>query len=221
MCRREMKSPLLFVLGAIGLLGVLGYFQHSALGEPVESGGVIEGTVDHAMLATDAAVVFIKEVPGDVPSPKDKGVMSQKKITFNPRVLPVMVGTTIECPNDDNVTHNIFSPAKSAKQFSFGLYPPGSRKELVASKVGVIPFLCNIHSEMGAFCVVCPNKYFTKTDTNGKFKIENVPAGDYKLTFWHERLKPKTIEVKVTAGSTQTVKFSDLEKGKYSIDLLK
>ena len=219
--RRIAKPLSLVALALVTTLSAIGYFQHVAFGEVSDKVGTIEGTVDNAMLATDSAVVFIKEVPGDVPSGKDKGSMSQKKITFNPRVLAVVVGTTIECPNDDNVTHNIFSPTKSAKPFNFGLYPPGSKKDIVASKVGVIPFLCNIHAEMGAYCVVCPNKYFAKTDTNGKFKIENVPAGVYKLTFWHEKLRPKTIEVKVTAGATETVKFSDLDKGKYSIDLLK
>ena len=221
MARRAMKPTLLFAVGALGLLGLFGYFQHAALGEPAGSVGTIEGTVDNPLIATDTAVVYLKDVPGVYPPPKEGGTMSQKKITFNPKVLAVQVGSKVLCPNDDTVTHNIFSPQKSAKAFTFGLYPPGSNKELELTKVGVVPFLCNIHAEMGAFCVVCPNPFFAKTEKDGKFKIENVPVGTYKITFWHEKLKPKTVEVTVTAGKTETVNFNGLDKGKYSIDLLK
>mgnify|MGYP003350457561 CR=1 FL=1 len=223
MAYRFTKFAPLIVLAPtiVAAFVAIGYLQHSAMGQSTDKVGTITGVIDNPMIATDTAVVFIKEVLGDAPAPKDKGSMSQKKITFNPRVLPVVVGTTIECPNDDTVTHNIFSPTKSAKAFNFGLYPPGSKKEIVANKVGVIPFLCNIHAEMAAFVVVCPNAYFAKTEKDGKFKIENVPEGKYKLTFWHEKLRPKTVEVTVTAGATENVTFTNLEKGKYSIDLLK
>ena len=222
MIRRFTKPSSIVAMGVVIALATIGYFQHSAMGEPSSEFGTIEGSVTDALISEkDAAIVYVKESSGAIPAPKDKRMMSQKKITFNPKILAVMVGTTVECPNDDNVTHNIFSPAKSAKPFNFGLYPPGSKKEIVTNKAGVVPFLCNIHAEMGAFCVVCPNQFFAKTDTTGKFKIENVPAGKYKLTFWHEKLRPKTIEVTVTAGETRTVDFSGLEKGKFSIDLLK
>ena len=221
MTRHFVKPILLVALVLASTLAGIGYFQLVALGEVSNPVGTIEGTIDNSMMATNSAVVFIQDLRADVRTTKDKSLMSLKRITFNPRVLPVVVGTTIECPNNDNLTHNIFSPTKSAKPFNFGEYPPGSRKEIIASKVGVIPFLCNIHAEMGAFCVVCPNKYFATTDVNGKFKIDKVPAGDYKLTFWHEKLRPKTIDVKVTAGATETVNFGDLERCKYSVDLLK
>jgi plastocyanin len=204
------------IIGSIALL--LGYLQHVALGQSNKT-GTISGTVTDTLLATDTAVVYIKEFRGEIPPQKAVSTVSVKKITFQPRVLPVTVGTTIQCPNEDTLTHNIFSPNKGAKPFNFGIYPPGSKKEIVANKVGVIPFLCNIHAEMAAYCVVCPNPFYAKTDTDGRFKIANVPEGTYKLTFWHEKLRPKTIEVKVVAGETTEVEFRELERGKYSVDL--
>lgn len=183
--------------------------------------GTIEGTVDNAAIRSDAAVVYIKEAKGDFPPPKEHPVMDQVKLTFTPKVLPVLVGTTVKCPNNDSVQHNIFSPTKSTKAFNLGLYPPGQSKDVVFSKPGVVPLLCNVHAEMSAFVVVLPNPYFAKTDKDGSFKIVNVPPGKYKLAFWHEKLKAKTIDVTVKADEAASAKFSDLEKGKYSIDLVK
>jgi plastocyanin len=209
-------AVLCLIVASVVLL--LGYLQHSALGQSGKT-GTIAGVVSDTLLATDTAVVYIKEFHGELPVQKAVSTVAVKKITFQPRVLPVLVGTTIQCPNEDSLTHNIFSPNKGAKPFNFGIYPPGSKKEITATKVGVIPFLCNIHAEMAAFCVVCPNPFFTKTDADGRFKLSNVPEGTYKLTFWHEKLRPKTIEVKVIAGETAEVEFRELERGKYSVDL--
>jgi len=186
-----------------------------------EETGTIEGSVENAAIRTSPAVVYIKDAKGDFKPPEDLPVMDQVKLTFTPKVLPVLVGTTVKCPNNDTVQHNIFSPAKSAKAFNLGLYPPGQSKDVKFEKVGVVPLLCNVHAEMSAFIVVCPNPYFALTDKEGAYKIEKVPVGTYKLTFWNEKLKPETVEIPVKAGKTTKFKFSDLKKGTYSIDLVK
>ena len=220
MNRNAMRATVLIAFG------ILGSVQPFALGDTAEKPapdtvGTIEGTVDNAAIRSDPAVVYIKDAKGDFKPPKEPAVMDQVKLTFTPKVLPILAGTTVKCPNSDSVQHNIFSPTKSSKAFNLGLYPPGQSKELVFSKAGVVPLLCNVHAEMSGFIVVCPNPYFAKTDKDGSFKIENIPPGKYKLSVWHEKLKAKTIDVTVKAGDTEKVKVSDLEKGKYSIDLLK
>ncbi len=132
----------------------------------------------------------------------------------------MLVGSTVEFPNSDTVRHNVYSPAESTKQFNLGVYPPKSTKDMKLEKVGVIPLLCNVHSEMSGYIAVLPNPYFAVTDKKGKFTIEGVPAGSYELTFWHEKLTPKTQAVSVTAGSAAEVTFSSLKRGdKYSVKL--
>ena len=202
------------------IMGILATGQRTAVADD-DKVGTIEGTVDNAAIRSDMAVVYIKDAKGDFPPPKEPATMDQTKMAFTPKVLPVLVGSTVKCPNSDNVQHNIFSPTKSAKAFNLGLYPPGQSKEVVFSKAGVVPLLCNVHAEMSGFIVVLPNPYFATTDKEGNYKIENIPAGKYKLSFWHEKLRPKTVEVTVVAGKTEKVGFSGLEKGKYTIDLLK
>jgi hypothetical protein len=46
---------------------------------------------------------------------------------------------------------------------------------------------CNIHPWMTGYLVLRDEPYMAKTDENGKFLIENVPAGTHSFQFWHER----------------------------------
>lgn len=181
--------------------------------------GTITGKLDSVWAKRKTAVVYLKEVEGDFEPPKTNPVMDQQKLTFIPSLLPVLKGTAVDFPNNDTVRHNVFSPARSAKKFNLGLYPSGASKSLTFEKVGVVPLLCNVHSEMSAFVVVLPNPYFAVTNKQGIFTIENVPPGTYKLTFWHEKLKPQSVEIPVKAGKTTKVTFRKLKRGKYSTDI--
>ncbi len=94
-----------------------------------------------------------------------------------------------------------------------GTYAAGVRKRRTFNKVGVIKLLCNVHAEMSAFIIVCQNPYFAVTaKKTASGTIKNVPPGDYELTFWHERLRPKTMKITVKAGETAKVTFSRLKR---------
>lgn len=114
--------------------------------------------------------------------------IAQLSATFSPHVLPVVVGTTVEWPNDDNIYHNVFSMS-DAKQFDLGLYkgnPP--EKRVTFDKAGRVDVFCSIHENMHCVVLVLQNPYFASTDENGNYKIPNVPPGTYTLKAWHERL---------------------------------
>ncbi len=151
-------------------------------------------------------------VAGGFPLPSKNPVMDQKNLVFTPHVLPVMVGTTVDFPNNDTVQHNVFSPPKCAKQFNLGTYGVGVTKQMTFETVGEVPLLCIVHPEMNAFIVVLQNPYFSMTDKKGAFTIKDVPDGTYRLTFWHQRLRPKSAEVTVGTGETAEVTFKGLKK---------
>ncbi len=111
--------------------------------------------------------------------------LSQKLRQFQPRVLPVVVGTTIEFPNDDSVFHNVFSLSK-AKPFDLGLYEPGRTASVSMDHTGLVKVYCNIHPDMNASIVVLANPWFALTDREGRFVICNVPAGEYTLRAWND-----------------------------------
>ncbi len=138
--------------------------------------------------------------------------VAQEGAVFSPHVLPIMVGTTVEWPNNDKIYHNVFSMS-DAKQFDLGLYkgdPPG--KHVTFDKPGRVDVFCSIHENMHCVILVLENSYFASTDENGNYKISNVPPGTYKLKAWHERLPAdeQTVVVptngEVRADFTLTIK---------------
>lgn len=47
--------------------------------------------------------------------------------------------------------------------------------------------LCNIHPWMRGYVLLRANPYMAKTDANGRFLIRNLPVGEHRFQFWHER----------------------------------
>lgn len=126
-----------------------------------------------------------------VPPPKEAEVstvkVSQKRATFMPHVLPVMVGTTVDWPNKDDIYHNVFSYSE-AKSFDLGLYKDPVVKSVTFDEPGRVDVFCSIHANMSCVVLVLQNPYFAVTDAQGNYSIPNVPPGTYRLKAWHERL---------------------------------
>ncbi len=181
--------------------------------EASEKTGTIQGKINSPYARRSEGVVYIVAAKGEFKPPKENPVMDQTKLVFIPHVLPVTVGTTVSFPNNDVVRHNVFSSKKSAEQFNLGTYATGVTKKRTFAKPGVVQLLCNVHSEMSAFIVICQNPYFGVTDKKtGTATIENVPPGTYEVTFWHQRLRAKTVKVEVKPGETAKVTFSSLSR---------
>lgn len=151
-------------------------------------------------------VVYLESVEGKFQPFEEKPVLDQKDLVFIPHVLPILVGTIVQFTNSDVVKHNVFSPSKS-KKFNLGTYSKGIVREVTFDKPGKISILCNVHSEMSAYIYVLQNPYFSLTGPDGKFTIDGVPPGIYKIQTWHEKLKEKKQEIEVSDGKTITVNF--------------
>ncbi len=182
---------------------------------PVFAGedGLITGVVKTPWVKRYLALVYVDRVEGkEFPAPEKPVFMSQKNLVFQPHILPIVKGTTVDFTNDDNVTHNVFAPPGSAKAFNLGTYGVGVTKTVTFSELGEVPLLCNVHAEMAAFILVLQNPYFSLTDKKGNFEIKDVPPGTYTVRVWHEKLKEVTQEVTVEAGKAATVEFKGLKK---------
>jgi plastocyanin len=154
------------------------------------------------------AIVYIDRVEGDFPPPKEHAIMDQKNLIFIPHVLPILVGTMVDFHNSDTIPHNVYSPDEVAGKMNLGTWRKGEKRAYVFNKLGSAAILCHVHPEMEAYIVILQNPHFAVTKKNGKFFIENVPAGQYHLKVWHKFLKAEDVEIEVKKGETIKVNFN-------------
>lgn len=153
-------------------------------------------------------VVYLEGPVGPKPEPPKtpQQVVVQKDAQFSPHILPVVVGTTVEWPNNDAIYHNAFSMSE-AKPFDLGLYKDKA-KRLTFDKPGRVDVFCSIHTAMHCVILVLENPYYAVVDARGRYTIANVPAGTYKLKAWHERLPAQTKDINVPATGEVLVDFT-------------
>jgi plastocyanin len=152
-----------------------------------------------AALAGDLSVTIVDTAGRGVPdavvtvAPEEKSaataraavtvVMDQIQLAFVPRVLVVAVGTTVEFPNNDSVSHQVYS-FSPAKKFQLPLYKGQLHPPVVFDHEGLVVLGCNIHDQMVGYIYVTPAPYFGKTDASGVLRVPDLKAGNYRLTLW-------------------------------------
>jgi len=133
--------------------------------------------------------------------------MRQEGQAFSPHVLPVMKGSIVAFPNTDPVFHNVFSLSRAAS-FDLGRYPRGEAKSVRFDTPGVVKVFCHIHSDMSAVVLVLDNPFFATPDAAGDFRIDGIPAGEYRAVAWHERARPVSLSVRIAPGAATPAEFA-------------
>lgn len=143
----------------------------------------LSGTASAEGKPTENAVVWL-DSPKALPAVQDgKVTIDQRNLTFDPTVLVVRVGTTVDFPNNDKVFHNVFS-FRDGKKFDLGMYPKGVSKRIVFDRPGLARLFCNIHPNMAAYVMAVDTPYFALSNERGSFTIAGVPAGTYTYHAW-------------------------------------
>jgi plastocyanin len=167
------------------------------------SAGTIQGKVSGV---GGESVVYIDTIQGKTfPVPSDRPVMDQKGLMFQPHLMVVLQGTTVDFLNSDKVAHNVFWTSIGGNKklgHNLGTWPQGEKRPFKFDTPGVAPLLCNVHPEMSGYIVVTPTPYHAITAKSGEYKIENVPDGSYTVVAWHEGAKPQSKPVAVS-GETK------------------
>ncbi len=155
------------------------------------------------------AVVFLESAPRGAFEDREvpRARLDQRRETFVPHVLPIMVGTTVDFPNSDATYHNVFSLSKT-QRFDLGRYAQGRTKSVRFDRPGVVRVFCDIHSHMSAFIIVFSHPYFAVTEPDGRYRIEGVPPGTYSAAAWYEGETRETRTVTVAAGGSAELDFT-------------
>jgi plastocyanin len=158
------------------------------------------------------AVVYLEgHFPTATNSAPGTNEVWQRGMQFRPAVLPVRVGTAVAFPNGDDFYHNVFSYSKP-KRFDLGRYRKEDKPALqVFDKPGIVKLYCEIHQHMRGVIVVLDTPYFTRTHTNGTYRLADLPAGKYTLKAWADEQRAAEKPVELVAGKTLHVDF-DLKK---------
>ncbi len=168
----------------------------------VANAGTISGKVSGV---AGEAVVYVDTIPGKTfPAPAQRPVMDQKGLLFQPHILVVQQGTTVDFLNSDKVAHNVFWPSVGGNKklgHNLGTWPQGEKRTFKFDNPGAVPLLCNVHPEMAGYIVVVPSPYYATSDKSGNYKIANVPDGSYTVTAWHEGAKAQSKPVAVSGDA--------------------
>ena len=155
------------------------------------------------------SVVYLESAPRGAFETVDTthAVMDQRGERFIPHVLAITTGTIVDFPNSDHIYHNVFSLSR-AKSFDLGRYAAGRSKPVRFDRPGIVRVFCDIHSHMNAFILVFGHPFFSLTDADGRYRIDNVPPGVYTLVAWNEGMTSEARQVTVLDGSVDDEDFT-------------
>ena len=176
-----------------------------------QAGMLVNPKGESSWRLSEKAVVYIESEElnrGKYTVPLKDPVLNQKGLQFHPQVLPILVGTTVDFPNRDNLFHNVFSYS-SPKEFDLGRYPMNDSRAVTFDRPGVVRVYCDIHSHMSATILVFQHPYFSVPDDDGNFVISSIPEGSYKIVLWYGRDVAERRAVSVRAGESMIINLRD------------
>jgi plastocyanin len=114
-------------------------------------------------------------------------VIDNVKCRFVPHALFVRTGQTFRMKNSDDVGHNChvktFANEKNVN------VPVNDHVDTTFEEVDSSPgpVGCDVHPWMDAVMIVRDEPYVAISAEDGSFRIENIPAGEWKFQFWHKK----------------------------------
>ena len=133
--------------------------------------------------------------------------MTQEGARLHPRVLPIVKGRSVEFANRDQLSHDVVPLPKSA---AFDLGRPGKNgsKTLKFETPGIVKLICRIHSDMSGVIVVLDNPFYAQPGDDGRFVIDGIPPGQYRVVVWQERARLAAKPVRIEPGKASILNFA-------------
>ncbi len=161
----------------------------------VEKGGVVD------------AVVSIEEVRRGKPFAFPAALLGQKRCTYLPHIVLMQPGE-LRIETSDPIPHNVHTYAQNNREYNETMNPIRRALSLNFPRPDRVIVRCDLHGWMQAFVVIARSPYYAVTTEGGKFKLEGVPTGHYRLKLWDQTLGETEQEINVEAGKTTHVDFT-------------
>lgn len=143
------------------------------------------------------------------PVPTEPVVLDQKGCMYTPHVWGAMIGQPVKILNPDGTLHNVHALSKINPEFNLAM--PKFRKETTKTfekAEFMFPIKCDVHPWMITWGSIMEHPYFNVTQTDGKYTISDLPAGEYEISAWHEKLGTKAMKVVVAEDETKELNFT-------------
>jgi len=227
---KSKKSALLVFLLWLARLGLPGALDQGVATTAVAAeGGTIEGTViyeadakrpwrygryyianareGHLAEAVVALTGPNLKHAGD-PAEPATAAMDQKDHRFIPETLAIRAGDAVKFTNSDPQLHNVHT-LTFPHEFNATMGPGGEFVQTFARATATkrpVAIGCRLHSQMQAWIFVFDHPFFQVTESDGRFRLEDVPPGKYRLEMNHSAGGLWwTGDVEIQPGRTETL----------------
>lgn len=156
-------------------------------------------------------LVWIADVRTGKPMPIEKRLeLDSEDCVLEPRVQAATVGSTVNVFNDDRLLHRLVF-VRAGTHDTLTVMPFFNDGQIVASeklakKPGIVAVTCALHPWTHGYIAVFDHPYFAVTDKSGRFAIDSLAPGTYKVMLWHEGMgEPIEKKITVAAGGTASI----------------
>lgn len=143
------------------------------------------------------------------PAPTETVKLNQVGCIYEPHVLALMTGQTLEVSNADPLNHNVHAEATVNTPFNVA-QPPRAEKlfQKFDKQETMVPITCGVHGWMRAYVSVIDHPFFAVTDEDGRFEIKGLPPGDFTVEAIHETYGRLEHTAAMRAQTRATVDFT-------------
>jgi plastocyanin len=190
---------------SIALALALAAYSSSAADE-APAVGIVEGTVIYQADAArpwryaryyvkqsktgelaEAVVALRAKAIRDAARPPETVVIDQQNFQFLPETVAIRRGDSVKFTNADSATHNVQSSSDIAT-FNANMAGGGDHTVRFDRAGGIgqpVKVGCVFHSAMQAWIFVFDHPWYQVTPASGKFRLADVPPGQYELEIVH------------------------------------